>query len=169
MVTPVNLLPDAGSSSVRRLTGMVSGRASTGTPSTSWYRPRPPHSAARYASLTDPPTALAAARRSVSGSSSTWVWVIRLRRRSSGDGSAGGGPSIRRAESAKPKTSATVGPGRVTSWAAVPTARSSHFRPTESVVAGHCLRLSRTRSSPLRSRGTGTGGIGRGSGSRAVS
>ena len=47
MVTPVNRLPDAGSSPLRRLTGSASGRASTGTPSTSWYRPSPPHSAAR--------------------------------------------------------------------------------------------------------------------------
>ena len=47
MVTPAHWLPDAGSSPVRRLTGMAIGTASTGTPSTSWYRPRPPHSAAR--------------------------------------------------------------------------------------------------------------------------
>src|SRR4029077_6317113 len=113
VVTPGNLLPDAGSSAPRRLTGRASGSASTGTPSTSWYRPSPPHSAARYASLTDAPTDLAAAPRAAGGSSSTTVRLTRLRRRSSGDGSAGGGLSTRRAESANPTASVTVAPGCV--------------------------------------------------------
>ena len=76
---------------------------------------------------------------------------------------------MRRAESAKPRASVTVAPGRVTKRPAVPAARPSNFRPADSVVSGSCLRLSRSRSLPLRSRGTGTGGIGRGSGSRSVS
>ena len=119
--------------------------------------------------LPDTTTALAAARRSASGSSSTRVRVTRLRRRSSGDGSAGGGLSIRRAESAKPSASVTVAPGRVTSRAVVPIAPPSSLRPAVSVVSGSCRTLSRTRSLPLTSRGTGTGGMGRGAGSRSVS
>ena len=112
---------------------------------------------------------MAAARKSARGSSSTTVRLTRLRRRSSGDGSAGGGLSTRRAESANPIASVTVAPGCVISRAAVPAARPSSLRPAANVVSGSCLMLSRSRSLPLTSRGTGTGGIGRGSGFRSVS
>ena len=153
IVTPANRLPEAGSSAPRRLTGRASGSASTGTPSTSWYRPSPPHSAARYASLhRRRPTALAAARKSARGSSSTTVRLTRLRRRSSGDGSA-----ARRAEHAagriaNPTASVTVAPGCVISRAAVPAARPSSLRPAN-VVSGSCLMLSRSRSCRSRRGG----------------
>ena len=97
------------------------------------------------------------------------VRLTRLRRRSSGDVSAGCGMSIRRAESAKPSASLTVGPGWVASRTAAPATPPRNRRPAENVVCGSCLMLSRSRSSPVTSRGTGTGGIGRGSGSRSVS
>ena len=169
IVTPANLLPAARSSAVRRLTGSASGSSSTGTPRASWYRPRPPHRAARYASLTDPPTVLAAPRRSASGTSRTCVRVTRLRRRSSGDGGAGCGPSTRRADLANPIASATVGPGAPSRRSAMRAAPPSSFHPRARAVSGSRLRLARSRSLPVTSRGMGTGASGRGPGSRPVS
>ena len=95
--------------------------------------------------------------------------LIRLRRRSSGDGAVGGGPSTRRAELAKPTASATVGPGWLIRRPTVPAVRPSSFHPDVRVVSGSRRRLSRIRSVPVTSRGMGTGGMGRGSGSRSVS
>ena len=90
--------------------------------------------------------------------------LTRLRRRSSGDGAAGGGPSTRRAEAAKPIASATVGPGAVSRRSAVPAARTSSLAPADRAVPGSCRRPSRSRSVPVTSRGMGTGGMGRGRG-----
>ena len=64
---------------------------------------------------------------------------------------------------------AAVTAGRLIRRSAVVTARPSARRPADTAVSGRCVRLSRTRSSPLTSRGMGMGGSGRGRASRSVS
>ena len=111
MRAPAKRLPPAGSSSVRRFTGIASGSASMGTPSASWYRRSAPQSAARYASFTEPPAPLAARRKRSSGNSNHSKRRPSERRRSKGDGAVGGGPNIRRAEASMRRASPTARPG----------------------------------------------------------
>lgn len=129
MRAPLNRLPPRGWSASRRLTGKAMVTSSRTTPWAAWYRRRPPTSAARNASLSDPPAALPAARRSARGTDRTANRRERPRCTINGEGGAGGLPATRAREPVHRTADETVGTGRATSLAAKPAAAVAARRP----------------------------------------